>query len=85
MPAEGSPDMNANPTVTDIETITAPWGKQVTLQTTAYEGGVRFIRMRIKEGSRFTDLELDPDTASRIGRTLFAWVHMHRQDRTPGA
>ncbi len=67
--------MNIHGTVTDLETIEAPWSKQVTLQTIAYEGGMTALRMRIKEGSRFTDLELDPATATRIARLLLDWAN----------
>jgi hypothetical protein len=76
--------MNTHPTSDDTETIAAPWGKQVTLQPGTYEGGMPFIRLRIKEGSRFTDLELDHDTASRIGRSLAAWVDKHPQEPPSG-
>jgi len=66
--------MNANPTVTDIEKFDAPWNKQVTLQNISYDGGMSLIRLRIKEGSRFTDLELDPNSATEIARRLAAWA-----------
>ncbi len=65
--------MNAYRTVTDLDKIEAPWRKQVFLQAIAYEGGMTALRMRIKEGSRFTDLELDAATAARIGRLLLDW------------
>jgi len=67
--------MNTHATVTDLEKIEAPWSKQVTLQIVAYEGGMNALRMRIKEGSRFTDLELDPATAARIGHRLLDWAN----------
>lgn len=76
--------MNTPSTSNDAETIAAPWGKQVTLQSGTYEGGMPFIRLRIKEGSRFTDLELDRDTASRIGLSLVAWVDAHPQEPSSG-
>ncbi len=60
--------------VTDLDEIQAPWNKAVTLQDVVYEGGMALIRIRIKEGSRFTDLELDPETAARIGTALQAWA-----------
>ena len=60
--------------VTDLDEIQAPWNKTVTLQDVVYEGGMSLIRIRIKEGSRFTDLELDPETAGRIGTALQAWA-----------
>lgn len=66
--------MSVYKTVTDLEAIAAPWGKQVILQAIEYEGGMTGLRMRIKEGSRFTDLELDAATAARLGRLLSDWA-----------
>ncbi len=66
--------MNTHQSVTDIESFQAPWNKLATLQNVVYEGGMTLIRLRIKEGSRFTDLELDSGTAEAIGRALIAWA-----------
>jgi hypothetical protein len=60
-------------TVTDLETIEAPWNKQVFVQEVTYEGGFKMIRLRIKEGKRFTDLELDGATAGRLAASLQSW------------
>lgn len=59
--------------VTDLETIAAPWSKELTLQEVVYEGGFKMIRVRIRERKRFTDLELDPATALHLANTLGAW------------
>ncbi len=59
---------------TDIKTISAPWNKDIDLQEKEYEGGFRVIRLRIKEGRRITDLELDSLTAARLGDFLKAWA-----------
>ncbi|NQU60835.1 MAG: hypothetical protein HQ512_06865 [Rhodospirillales bacterium] len=66
--------MSDQPTVTDIRVFQAPWNKQVTLQNVAYEGGMSLLRVRIKEGSRFTDLELDPQTATDIAEAVSGWA-----------
>ena len=66
--------MNTYQSVTDIESFDAPWNKLATLQNVVYEGGMTLIRLRIKEGSRFTDLELDPGTAAAIGKALIDWA-----------
>ena len=59
--------------ITDIEVIAAPWNKQVTVQEVTYEGGFKMVRLRIKEGKRFTDLELDSATATNLAGLLQAW------------
>ncbi len=38
------------------------------------------FRLRIKEGSRFTDLELDPETATAIGQAPIAWASENDND-----
>ncbi len=74
--------MNTYQSVTDIEEFEAPWNKNVTLQNVVYEGGMALVRLRIKEGSRFTDLELAPETAAAIGRALITWAS--ENDNAPG-
>ena len=59
--------------VTDRDAFEAPWGRVVRLQEVEYEGGLTLLRIRIREGRRFTDLELTPDTA-RDGFRPTAWA-----------
>lgn len=61
-------------TTTDIGTISAPWNKDIELQEREYDGGFKVIRLRIKEGRRITDLELDSLTAARLGGFLRTWA-----------
>ncbi len=63
-----------NQTVTDLGGLQAPWNKEMTFQEVTYEGGFKMLRIRIKEGRRFTDLELDPETASRLGALVNGWA-----------
>lgn len=66
--------MSAHQSVTPLEKIQAPWNKEISLDEVVYEGGFKMLRMRIKEGRRFTDLELDPETAARLSATIGAWA-----------
>ena len=66
--------MSAEQTITDLQTIEAPWNKTVTLQEVAYEGGMKMLRLRIKEGRRFTDLELDSGTLGTLAGSLQRWL-----------
>jgi len=72
--------MSQHEKIVDLEQIDAPWNKQITLQEATWQGGFKTIRLRIKEGRRFTDLELDPLTAARLGGKLSAWARAN-----PGA
>jgi hypothetical protein len=60
-------------TVSDLSRIEAPWSKEILLQQVEYEGGVRMLRLRIREGKRFTILDLDPKSAATLGRSLADW------------
>ena len=60
--------------MTDTKTISAPWNKDIDLQEREYDGGFKMIRLRIKEGRRITDLELDSSTAGRLGDFLRTWA-----------
>ena len=77
--------MNANQTVTDLETIDAPWNKTVTLQEITYEGGIKMLRLRIKEGKRFTDLELDSNTLGSLTCSLQRWLETRAAEKSEEA
>lgn len=61
-------------TVSDIKVIDAPYNKQITFQKVEYENGFQFIRLRIKEGKRFTMMDLDAGTASTCIETIQNWL-----------
>jgi hypothetical protein len=60
-------------TITDIEAIEAPYGKQILLQDVAYENGMHVVRIRIREGQRFTILDLDENSANTLSSALTQW------------
>ena len=66
--------MNAQNSTNSIKTIAAPWNKTVTLENVAYNGGIKFLRLRIKEGRRFTDLELDAETLGKLNELFSDWL-----------
>lgn len=65
--------MSSIETTQDIIDLQAPYGKELKLQTVTFEGGLELFRIRIKEGKRFTMLDLDPDTASNLVEQLAKW------------
>jgi len=69
-----APDLPGE-TVTPLREVTAPWGKEITLTAVTYDSGMRTVRMRIREGRRFTDMELDPDTVHTLIDALGSWLH----------
>ena len=63
-------------TITELEKLTNPLGGQVIeLQQLDYEaGGMSLLRTRIREKSRFTVFEIDPQTARLWGEALLRWA-----------
>ena len=64
----------SEPRVTSIGRLAAPWGKEIELQELAYDNGFAFLRLRIREGRRFTDLDLDATTALGLTAALDGWT-----------
>jgi len=60
--------------VNDLGMIELPYGKEVRMEEIVYEGGMRLVRMRLREGKRHTVIELDPASAAAWGKTLQDWA-----------
>ena len=71
--------MSVQNTITDLKIISAPWNKTITLQNISYEGGMNMLRFRIKEGKRFTDLELDSQSLEQLNTALSDWLTLNIQ------
>ena len=63
-----------DPTVTELDKFDAPYGREVILQDVAHDSGMRLLRIRIREGNRFTIMDLDAQTASRWGNAMTGWA-----------
>ena len=57
-----------------IKKLTAPFAKQVEIMEVLLENDITFLRVRIKEGSRFTILDLDPVSAQEWGESMVEWA-----------
>jgi hypothetical protein len=62
--------------VTPLDKLRVPLGGQeIELQQIDYDGGgMSLLRTRIRENSRFTVFEIDPQTAAQWGRALLRWA-----------
>jgi hypothetical protein len=74
-------------TITPLEKLISPLGGQVIeLQQLDYAGGgMSLLRTRIREGSRFTVFEVDPDTARLWGEGLLRWAQAQLQVQVQAA
>nr|AFI78675.1 hypothetical protein ws085G8_0005 [uncultured bacterium ws085G8] len=61
-------------TITRLDKFSAPFGKDVTLENVSYENGMRVLRIHIREGNRFTVMDIDEKTASTWGKAMTDWV-----------
>ena len=61
-------------TVTPLDSFSAPWNKDVVLQAVVHDSGLRMLRIRIKEGKRFTVMDVDEATALRWGEAMTGWA-----------
>ena len=61
-------------TVSRLDRFTAPYGKEVTLENVTYENGMRVLRIHIREGNRFTVMDIDVNTASNWSTVMKTWV-----------
>ncbi|WP_296900864.1 hypothetical protein [Polaromonas sp.] len=73
-------------TITPLEKLTVPLGGQVIeLQQLDYAaGGMSLLRTRIREKSRFTVFEIDPQTARFWGEALLRWAQTQPQAGAAG-
>lgn len=72
--------------VTQLKTLDSfkvPWGGQeIELQQVDFvEDGMPLLRVRIREGKRFTIFDIDPLTARRWAEGMQAWAQSLDSDR----
>jgi len=63
----------SNDDIRPLGKFDAPFGKVVEMMDVTLENNVRLLRVRIREGSRFTIMDLDPVTARHWGEQMVAW------------
>ncbi len=57
-----------------MDSIEAPFGEVIELRQIIHESGVPLLRVLIRDGGRYTKLELDPATAHRWGQMMARWA-----------
>lgn len=66
--------------ITELQKFSVPLGGQhVELQEIIHaEGAMPMLRMRIREGKRFTIFDLDPLTAKGMAEAMLNWAGMQK-------
>lgn len=57
-----------------IEEFTAPYNKTIKLENIEHESGMKMLRMHIREGRRFTIMDMDVATAQKMANHFQTWV-----------
>jgi len=67
--------------ITELSRIKVPLGgQQIELQQIDHaEDGMSLLRIRIREGRRFTIFDIDPDTAEQWAQSMQLWVDSQRR------
>jgi hypothetical protein len=62
--------------ITQLDSFKVPLGgQQIELQQIDYAGGgMSLLRIRIREGSRFTVFDIDPQTARHWAESMIRWT-----------
>jgi len=64
---------------TRIATLEAPYRREIWLDDVLFESGMRLLRITIKEGRRFTQLDLDAATADQWSQIMLDWASRSKQ------
>ena len=59
---------------TRIGTIEAPYGREIWLSEVDFESGMKLLRVTIREGTRYTILDIDAETANRWAQLMGDWA-----------
>jgi hypothetical protein len=60
--------------VSPLDEFDAPYGRKIKLEAIEHESGLRMLRLRIREGNRFTVLDIDANTARHWGVSMCSWA-----------
>ena len=66
--------MPISETATKLDKFIAPYGREITLENVDYENGMRVLRIHIREGNRFTVMDINGSVASQWGEAMIAWA-----------
>jgi len=69
--------------ITSLDKFRVPIGNQeIELQQINFEaGGVPFLRIRIREKTRFTIFDIDPVTAERWAKGMLEWTQKTQDEQ----
>jgi len=60
--------------IKELGEMELPYGKLMTFKDVTFDNGFKFMRIRIKEGKRFTDMDLDTETVKQLQVKFEQWL-----------
>ncbi len=57
-----------------------PFKRQATLKNVDFESGFSMLRLTLREGSRFTIVDLDADSAQDLGAMMVKWAALAKSE-----
>ena len=63
------------PTTELLHEINAPYARRLRIKRVSHEGGLEMVQLEIKEGHRFTMLDLDQESAKELADQLSNWIN----------
>ncbi|MBU6207055.1 MAG: hypothetical protein KGQ42_05160 [Alphaproteobacteria bacterium] len=58
-----------------IATILAPYSKQLQIELQHYDNGLALLRLTVREGRRFTQIDFDAETAAQLAEHLSVFAN----------
>jgi len=65
-------------TITDIAELELPFRRQANLKNVEFDSGLNMLRLTLREGRRFTVIDLDADSAEKLGNLMARWADVSR-------
>jgi len=57
-------------TVTDIAEFELPYRRRAMIRRVEFDGGMKMVRLVLREGNRITQVDLDADSGAALGEAL---------------
>jgi hypothetical protein len=67
-----------------LETLAAPFGREVRLDEVRFESGMRLLRVTVREGKRITQLDIDAKTAHAWADVMNQWATRQKEREGQG-
>ncbi len=60
--------------IRELTQFELPYSRKAELREVTFEGGMKMLRLILREGRRITQIDLDADSASALSETMRDWA-----------